>query len=127
MPPINYPVHTAEWRCYRCRKIPWDLSEWSCEDNRIGEQKFYIDFVRSLGYLEGSGPGDCDLCRNLHVRSLIEPKFQSRIEEPLGLRVGSQSTRKWHEIELLLSSRACGPAETSDVGAYLPPPRCTSS
>lgn len=67
------PVQTVEWRCLKCRNIPWDCEQWvQNPQNGVSVLDFglELDHHDSPTALEESAATGCGLCRNLRARVL---------------------------------------------------------
>ncbi|UPK96909.1 hypothetical protein LCI18_007844 [Fusarium solani-melongenae] len=60
------PLHTVEWRCLKCRQIPWNGREWP-QNSANG---LSIQHHESITALEASAAAGCFLCRIFYTRYL---------------------------------------------------------
>ncbi|KAF9784238.1 hypothetical protein IL306_007751 [Fusarium sp. DS 682] len=70
--PTN-PVQTCEWRCLKCRGIPWDCEEWVLNHGKAvleRDTSLHLDHYNSSVALEESAAAGCTLCINLRARVL---------------------------------------------------------
>ncbi|KAJ4309313.1 hypothetical protein N0V84_011571 [Fusarium piperis] len=66
-------VQTVEWRCLKCRKIPWDCQQWELNPEKAlleRDLQLNLDHHDSSVALEASAASGCDLCINLRARVL---------------------------------------------------------
>ena len=69
------PLQTVEWRCFKCRSIPWDCEDWELRPpNPVFESELQltIDHHEPSANLEESVAAGCCLCRNLRARVIYE-------------------------------------------------------
>ncbi|CAM1503587.1 Fc.00g011780.m01.CDS01 [Cosmosporella sp. VM-42] len=64
-------VHTVEWRCLKCRRIPWDYGQWL-----LGSEGTIIDHHDSVTALEEPAASGCYLCRTFRAQHLYEARNQ---------------------------------------------------
>ncbi|KAI8716909.1 HET domain-containing protein [Fusarium sp. LHS14.1] len=66
-------VHTTEWRCLKCRAIPWDCQQWELNPETAlleRDLQLQLDHHDSSVALEASAAAGCSLCSNLRARIL---------------------------------------------------------
>ena len=70
----NEPVHTAEWRCDKCRRIWWDWRKSVPESENVK-----IDHHDSFAALEESAAAGCCLCSTFWAQIIYKDIPQDRL------------------------------------------------
>ncbi|KAH7268788.1 heterokaryon incompatibility protein-domain-containing protein [Fusarium solani] len=66
-------IQTVEWRCPKCRAIPWDCQQWELNPATAlleRDSQLHLDHHDSSIALEASAAAGCGLCINLRARVL---------------------------------------------------------
>ncbi|KAG4270211.1 hypothetical protein FPRO04_11649 [Fusarium proliferatum] len=67
------PIQTCEWRCLKCRSIPWNCEEWVLNRGKAvleRDTSLHLNHYDSSVDLEESAAAGCGLCINLRARVL---------------------------------------------------------
>jgi hypothetical protein len=131
------PVQTVEWRCLKCRAIPWDCEQWVLSPEtavREHDLALQLDHHDSSAALEDSAAAECGLCINLRARVLHRlpdldelPSGRCKLWFFRGLDIHFQiGDEHRHEIfgALTRSKSATWLPEWDDTPGPAPSPKC---
>ncbi|KAF4957078.1 hypothetical protein FSARC_11409 [Fusarium sarcochroum] len=64
-------LHTVEWRCVKCRAIPWEYAELGpILQGNMFEDFYLLDYHTTLDDIHDAANAGCCLCRNIYVHVL---------------------------------------------------------